>query len=126
MSRWLQTAGCMSVPRSCDICSCRDRVAFHGESYYHIGRSPALCRHCHRAIHRRHVEWRAWRAIVEPAAITGDEWFVIAPRGGLDLAAHLRRKWTWKATDIRCPLLWHLPPKVAARLPTNLVTHPAL
>lgn len=123
---WLQAAGCLPRPSRCHICHSRERVGFHSESYYHILRPVMLCNACHMAVHRRHFAWDAWRRIVDGAALTGREWFALAPRHGIDIAQHLRDRWGWTAADIECSPISPLPDHIAALLPGNMLPHPAL
>lgn len=122
LSVWLERAGSLTRPTQCDICGSEDRVAFHSETYFHVGRAPALCSRCHRALHRRQIEWREWRAIVEPVVLTGREWFALAPRYGLDIAAHLRAQWGRQVADLLCSPFWQRPIIV----PDDLMPHPDL
>lgn len=126
MSRWLQAAGSLPYPRRCDICRSGDHVGFHSASYYHVGRAPALCRHCHRAIHRCHISPDNWERVVQSCARTGDEWFVLLPLPTVDLAQHLRSPWGWKAADLLGSPITSLPPAIAERLPSNIEKHPQL
>jgi hypothetical protein len=123
---WLQAAGCLSVPRQCDICGSRERVGYHSEAYYHVARPPALCRLCHFACHQRHNRWDAWRRIVDASTVTGREWFALAPRHGIDLAQHLRDRWGWHAADIEKSPLLPLPDTISTCLPGNMLAHPSL
>lgn len=123
---WLMAAGCLARPKKCNICGSRSGVNLHSEGYYHVGRYPALCRRCHRALHRRAFEWVQWRAIVDAAAITGREWFALAPRNGIDMAQHLRERWGWKAADIERSPIAQLPKAIIAQLPGNMLQHPEL
>ena len=121
---WLQAAGCLPRPRHCQICGSRERVAFHSESYGHVLRPPALCAACHRALHMRPWRWDAWRGIVDAAAVTGQEWFAIAPRHGIDIAQHLRDCWGPSAMDIERSPIAPLPETIVALLPPNMLPHP--
>ncbi|OYY75722.1 MAG: hypothetical protein B7Y43_18350 [Sphingomonas sp. 28-62-20] len=123
---WLIAAGCITLPYRCDICASTGPLGEHGESYYHIGRCPALCRSCHRALHFRTFQWDAWRRLVDANAVTGKEWFALAPRHGLDLAQHLRDKFGWRAADIERSPLSPLPEAIAVLLPDNMLDHPNL
>lgn len=123
---WLQSAGCMEVPRTCDICCSRDRVAFHSESYYHIGRAPGLCSRCHRAIHLRHIHWDAWQRIVDASALTGREWFALIPRQGFAVANYLRQHFGWQVVDIEASILTPLPDVIVTSLPADMLSHPML
>lgn len=123
---WLLAAGCVALPARCDICARSEPLQLHSESYYHIGRTPSICRRCHRAIHLRPWHWDAWRRIVDEAAITGREWFALAPRYGLDIAAHLRSRWGWSAADVEASPVTPLPDFIAVELPGNMLRHPAL
>lgn len=123
---WLLAAGCMAMPDQCDICAASGPLGLHGENYYDVSRDAALCVRCHRALHLRPFQWDAWRRIVGASAITGREWFALAPRDGLDLAQHLRAKFGWQIADIeRSPLL-ALPDPIALLLPGNMLAHPNL
>jgi len=126
LAGWLLAAGCVALPKQCDICASRDRVNFHSETYYHIGRCPAICRNCHRAAHLRPWQGDAWRRIVDASAVTGREWFALAPRYGLDLAQHLRDKFGWRAADIEGSPISPLPDAIAVLLPGNMLPHPSL
>lgn len=126
LASWLLAAGCIAKPKHCDICGSRDRVNLHGENYYEVLRDPALCLRCHRSLHRRHFEWDHWRAVVDAAAVTGREWFAIAPRHGLDLAQHLRDKSGWSVADIERSPLCPLPDWITSVLPGNMLKHPHL
>lgn len=123
---WLLAAGCVALPAHCDICARRAPLSLHSESYYHVGRTTSLCRSCHKAIHLRPWQWDAWRKIVDEAAITGLEWFVLAPRYGLDIAEHLRSQWGWSVADIAASPMTPLPEFITARLPSNMLPHPEL
>lgn len=126
LATWLLAAGCISMPDRCDICASPGPLGLHGEVYYDVTRDPALCRPCHRALHFRPFNWDAWRRIVDAAAVTGREWFALAPRQGLDLAQHLRDRLGWQVADIeRSPLL-PLPDAIAITLPGNMLKHPCL
>lgn len=126
LAGWLQAAGCIARPTRCDICRSRDRVGYHSASYYHVGRYPALCRPCHFAAHRRFFEWDEWRRIVDAAAVTGREWFALAPRNRIDIAQHLRDRWGWRAADIERSPITPLPDLIVALLPNNMTAHPHL
>ena len=126
MASWLLAAGCIAKPKHCDICGSRDRVNLHGENYYDVLRDPALCRACHRAIHLRPWQWDRWRRIVEASAVTGREWFMLAPRHGIDLAQHLRNKSGWSVADIERSPIAPLPDAITALLPSNMLKHPDL
>ena len=123
---WLLAAGCVYLPAKCDICARREPLQLHNETYYHVGRTPALCRRCHRAIHFRPWQWDAWRKIVDEAAITGREWFFLAPRFGLDIAEHVRSQWGWSVADIEASPMTPLPGSIVAKLPSNMLLHPLL
>lgn len=123
--QWLEDAGCLIKPSHCEICGRRERLGFHSESYYHAGRSSALCRACHKALHFRPWQFDAWRRIVDAVAITGREWFVLAPRYGIDIADHLRSLQGWGAADIERSPISPLPPTIVAMLPGNMLPHPA-
>lgn len=123
---WLLAAGCIALPERCDICASPGPLGLHGDCYYDVSRDPALCRPCHRALHFRPFQWDAWRRIVDAAAVTGREWFALAPRHGLDLALHLRYKFGPQVASIeRSPLL-PLPDAIAVLLPRNMLAHPDL
>lgn len=124
LALWLLAAGCISKPKHCDICGSRDHVGLHGENYYAVLRDPALCRRCHRALHRRPFEWDHWRSIVDVAAVTGQEWFALAPRHGFDMAQHLRDKSGWAIADIEHSPLCPLPDWITSVLPGNMLKHP--
>lgn len=126
MSRWLQGAGSLPYPRRCDVCRGGDHVAFHSASYYHIGRAPALCRACHRAIHLCHARPQEWTGIVHANARIGSEWFVLLPAPSVDLAAHLRSRLGWSAADLVASPISPLPEAVADCLPFNMTQHPRL
>jgi hypothetical protein len=121
---WLLAAGCVALPAQCDVCARREPLQLHNETYYHVGRTPALCRRCHRAIHLRHWHWDAWRRIVDEAATSGEEWFALTPRYGLNLAEHLRSRWGWAVVDIEASPITPLSKSVAALLPNNMLVHP--
>lgn len=123
---WLLAAGCISRPKRCDICGCRDRVGLHGEVYYDVLRDPALCQRCHRALHRRHFEWDKWRCHIDAASTSGREWFALAPRYGIDIAQHLRDRWGWHAADVERSPISPLPEAIKTRLPKNMLPHPFL
>lgn len=123
---WLQAAGCLPRPSRCEICYGRERVNYHSESYYHVLRPATLCNACHMAAHRRHFAWDAWRRIADASAVTGREWFALAPRYGLDLAQHLRDKFGWRAADIERSPVTPLPDSIAVLLPGNMLRHPSL
>lgn len=126
LAGWLLAAGCIAMPERCDICASTGPLALHGENYFDVSRDPALCRPCHRSLHLRPYQWGAWQRIVDAASITGREWFALAPRNGLDLADHLRKKFGSQVADIeRSPLL-PLPDAIAVRLPGNMLHHPDL
>ncbi len=124
--QWLEDAGCLVKPSVCEICGRRERLSLHSESYYHAVRSSALCRNCHRALHMRPWQWDAWRRIVDAGAVTGREWFVSAPRYGIDIAGHLRRNQGWSAADIERSPISPLPHVIAMLLPGKMLGHPAL
>jgi hypothetical protein len=124
--QWLEDAGCLVKPAHCEICRRRERLGFHSESYYHCVRSSALCRNCHRALHMRPWHWDAWRRMVDAAAVTGQEWFVLAPRYGIDIAEHLRNRWGWTAANIEMSPVAPLPEAIVAVLPCNLLHHERL
>lgn len=115
--QWLEDAGCLVKPAHCDICGRPERLGYHSETYYHATRSPALCRACHRALHMRPWQWQAWRKIVDAAAVTGREWFVLAPRYGIDIAEHLRKQYGWAAANIEKSPVAPVPEAIAALLP---------
>ena len=123
---WLQTAGCLPRPSRCDICRSRERVAYHSETYYHVLRPAMLCNACHMTLHRRHFAWDAWRKIVDASTVTGREWWALAPRFGLDIAAHLRNRHGWQAADVARSPIAPLPDAIAGLLPGNMLAHPAL
>jgi hypothetical protein len=123
---WLQTAGCLPRPSRCDICDTRTKVAFHSESYYHVLRPASLCNACHMALHKRHFAWSAWRKIVDAYAVTGREWWALAPRYGIDIAEHLRARHRWGAADITRSPIAALPDAIIAQLPGNMLAHPML
>lgn len=126
LALWLLAAGCVSLPERCDICARREPLQLHNETYYHVGRTPALCRPCHRAIHLRPWQWDAWRGLVDASATTGREWFALAPRYGLDIAQHLRNRWGWGVADIERSPMTPLPEFIASVLPGNMLGHPFL
>ena len=126
LAGWLLAAGCIAMPTRCDICSRRGPLGLHGEVYYDVTRDPALCRPCHRALHMRPYQWRVWRDIVDASAITGREWFALAPMHGLDLAQHLRDRFGWRVADIEQSPLVPLQDAVIAALPSNMLAHPCL
>ena len=123
---WLLAAGCLAKPEQCDICASRSQLGFHGENYYDLRCYPVLCRSCHHALHLRAYQWDAWRRIVDAAATTGSEWFVLGPRHGFDLAQHLRDKFGWSVADIERSALSPLSEAIKARLPTDMWLHPYL
>lgn len=123
---WLLAAGCVALPPKCDICVSSEPLGLHNEGYYHVGRTPALCRNCHKAIHLRQWQWGAWRKIVDASAITGREWFALAPRYGLDIARHLRSRWGLSVIDIERSPITPLPDDIVALLPGNMFPHPDL
>lgn len=123
---WLLAAGCVALPPQCDICGSREPLQLHNESYYHIGRTPALCRTCHKSIHLRPWQWDAWRRIVDEAAISGREWFALTPRYGFDIAEHLRSRWGWSVMDIEASPMTPLPDFITLELPGNMLPHPSL
>lgn len=125
LAEWLLAAGCIAMPERCDICSGPGPLSLHGESYYDVSRDPALCRSCHRALHMRPFQWDAWRRIVDASAVTGREWFALAPQHGLDLAQHLREKFGGQVTDIEHSSLRPFPHGIAALLPNNMLPHSA-
>ena len=120
---WLEDAGCLPRPSHCDICKGRGGVSSHSESYAHVLRAPRLCRACHRALHLRPWQWDAWRRIVDQAAVTGQEWFVLAPRYGIDIAQHLRDRWGASVMDIENSPVSPLPDAITAMLPGNMFPH---
>ena len=124
LAGWLLAAGCIIMPKRCEICASPGPLALHGECYYDVSRDPALCRGCHRALHLRPYQWDAWRRIVDTSAATGREWFAIAPRYGLDLARYLRDKHGRQIADIERSQLLPLPAAVTTRLPHNMWPHP--
>ena len=126
LAGWLLAAGCIAKPKHCDICGSADKVGLHGESYYHVGRYPALCRRCHFALHLRTRQWDAWQRIVDAAAATGREWFVLAPRHGIDLSQHLRDRFGWQAANIERSPISPLPRVIEDLLPSNMLPHPCL
>lgn len=126
LGNWLRAAGCVTLPSSCDICGGPGPLGQHSETYYHVGRDPALCRRCHRALHLRSWQWDAWLRIVKAATRTGQEWFVLAPRYGLDLAGHLRARWGHQAADIERSPITPLPESIASLLPGNMLAYPDL
>lgn len=121
---WLLAAGCVALPSQCDVCGSREPVQLHNETYYHVGRTPALCRRCHSALHLRQWQWHAWRKIVDGAADTGREWFALAPRYGLDIAGHLRNHWGWGVAQIERSPMSPLPYLIRMKLPDNMLAHP--
>ena len=126
LAGWLLNAGCITMPKQCDICASPGPLGLHGENYYDVSRDPALCARCHRALHFRPFHWDAWCRIVDASATTGREWFALAPRDGFDLALHLRNKLGSQVADIeRSPLL-PLPDAIAVLLPGNMLHHPDL
>jgi hypothetical protein len=126
LATWLLAAGCIAMPERCNICGSTGPLGLHGEVYYDVTRDPALCRPCHRALHLRSFQWDAWRKIVDSSAITGREWFALAPRIGLDLAEHLRKKFGPQVADIERSPLFPLPDEIATLLPANMLQHPDL
>lgn len=126
LAGWLQAAGCIAMPDQCDICGSLGPLSLHGDNYYDVTRDPALCGPCHRALHLRPYQWDAWRRIVDASATMGREWFALAPRQGIDLAQHLRRKFGWRVADIERSPLSPLPETIATRLPGNMWPHPQL
>jgi hypothetical protein len=126
LAGWLLTAGCITMPAQCDICGSPGPLGLHGEVYYDVTRDPVLCAKCHRSLHLRPWQWDAWRKIVDASAITGREWFALAPRRGLDLAQHLRDKFGWQVADIERSPLSPLPAAVVSLLPANMWHHPYL
>lgn len=124
--RWLQDAGCLVTPTYCQICGSRDRVQWHSENYFSAIRAPALCSSCHRMVHLRPWRWNEWRRLVDSSAITGREWFALAPREGIDIAQHLRNRWGWDAARIDRSPITPLPETIAHLLPTNLLPHPSI
>lgn len=124
--RWLEDAGCLIKPNQCEICGSRERLGFHSESYYHAARSSALCKSCHRALHLRPWQWEAWRRIVDAAAVTGQEWFVLAPRNGIEIADYIRGDLGWLAADIERSPISPLPDTITLLLPDNMLPHPHL
>lgn len=123
---WLLAAGCVALPAQCDVCASREPLQLHNETYYHVGRTPAICARCHKAIHLRQWQWDAWRRIVDEVAITGREWFALAPRYGFDIAEHLRNRWGWLVADIEASPMTPLPDFIALKLPGNMLAHPCL
>jgi hypothetical protein len=126
LATWLLAAGCIAMPERCEICASLGSLGLHGEVYYDVTRDPVLCRSCHRALHFRPFQWDAWRRIVEAAAVTGREWFALAPRHGLDLADHLRKTFGPRVADIEQSPLLPLPDEIAVLLPGNMLHHPDL
>ena len=120
---WLLKAGCITLPAQCDICGSSGPLNLHGENYYAPASDPALCRPCHRALHLRPWNWNAWRRIVDEAAVTGREWFALAPPNGVDLARHLREQIGPEVIDIEASPLLPLPEAVIALLPSNMLPH---
>lgn len=105
LAGWLLAAGCITIPDHCGICANPGPLGLHGECYYDVSRDPALCARCHCALHLRPYQWDAWRRTVDASAVTGGEWFALAPRHGLDLAQHLRDKFGWTVADVeRSPM----------------------
>lgn len=126
LATWLLAAGCMALPEQCDVCARPGPLGLHGENYYDPTRDPALCRRCHKALHMRSFQWEAWRSIVDASAVTGREWFALAPPRGLDLAQHLRGKFGWRVADIERSPISSLPDAIASRLPGNMLPHPSV
>lgn len=123
---WLQAAGCLPRPSRCEICLEHERVNYHSETYYHVLRPAMLCNACHMAAHRRHFAWDAWRRIVDGSTVTGREWWALAPRYGIDIAAHMRNRHGWQAADLARSPIAPLPDAIAALLPGNMLAHPML
>jgi len=123
---WLQAAGCLPRPTRCDICGSRERVGSHSETYAHVQRVVSICPACHRALHLRPWQWDAWRRIVDRAAVTGNEWFAVMPRHGIDIAQHLRDRWGPSVMDIERSAIAPLPDAITALLPGNMFPHPHL
>ena len=123
---WLLVAGCVALPAQCDICARREPLQLHNETYYHVGRTPSLCSRCHKSIHLRQWQWKAWCNIVDASATTGREWFALMPRYGLDIAQHLRNRWGWGVADIERSPVTPLPHDIIAALPGNMLGHPFL
>lgn len=123
---WLNDAGCLVKPSRCQICGSLHRVQFHSECYYLAMRPTAVCARCHRALHLRPWQWEAWRAIVEANSKTGKEWFVLAPRYGMDMAKHLRDQHGWEAARIERSPIQSLPVAISKVLPSNMMPHPKL
>jgi hypothetical protein len=71
-------------------------------------------------------QWQAWRKIVEGHAKTGQEWFVLVSRNGMDMAQHLRDQHGWEAARIERSPIQSLPDAISQVLPANLLHHPAL
>lgn len=126
LALWLLAAGCVALPPQCDVCGSKEPLQLHSESYYHVGRTPSICRSCHKAIHLRPWQWSAWRRIVDASATTGREWFALMPRYGLDIAQHLRNRWGWEVADIERSPMTPLPDFITARLPSNILPHSEL
>ena len=118
---WLRAAGCLELPSQCDICAGSGPLGLHSETYYHADRCPTLCRRCHRALHLRPYQWTEWRRIVDASAITGREWFALAPQHGVDIAQHLRNRMGWQVADIERSPLTPLPECIRAALPGNML-----
>lgn len=123
---WLQAARCLPRPSRCDICGRTGRTAYHSEHYYSACHPVMICNGCHMAIHRRQFAWDQWRRIVDGAATTGREWFVLIPRHGIDVAQHLRDRWGWAAADLERSPVCPLADAIVAALPDNMLSHPAL
>lgn len=121
---WLEDAGCLPRPSRCQICHSRERVGAHSECYFHVLRVVPICARCHRALHMRPWQWDAWRRIVDQAAVTGKEWFVLAPRYGIDIAGHLRERWGASVANIERSPITPLPTAIVAVLPGNMLPHP--
>ena len=126
LAGWLVAAGCITLPALCDICASRGPINLHGDNYYDVTRDPALCRRCHRALHFRTRQWDAWRRIVDANAVSGREWYALAPQNGLDLGQHLRDKFGWRVADIERSPLSPLPDVISTLLPGNMLAHPQL
>lgn len=126
LAAWLLAAGCIALPSRCEICGSKGPLALHGEVYYDVTRDPALCRRCHMSLHLRPYRWTEWRKIVDTSAITGREWFALAPPNGADIAGYLRMQWGWAAADLVKSPIRPLPDVIAEMLPGNMLDHPEL
>lgn len=124
LAGWLLAAGCITLPARCDICASPEPLSLHGETYYDASRCAALCSRCHRTLHLRSYRWDAWRRLVDASSVTGEEWFALAPRNGLDLALHLRDRFGWIVADIERSPLSPVRGPLGLLLPLNMLPHP--